>query len=148
LFQNSLLQLSAAAALHQTPPSSGPTYLPLVGVPSAVPNEQSHTTLLADKTDLLSPFTKDSKESPRPKELCSNVVSSTMKDEESKEDLVNLKVQNLKWNPFRSFGIYNFWFVSDGLLGSVKFFTFQADVFFQTRVSDTLFFVQPQKLKI
>lgn len=93
-FKNSLLQqLSAAAALHQAPPSSGPTYLPLVGVSSPMSTEQSHTTLL-DKTDLLSPFTKDCKESPRPKELCSNVVSSTMKDEESKEDLVVPKVKN------------------------------------------------------
>jgi hypothetical protein len=87
-----LLQLSAAAALHQAPLSSGPTYLPLVNASSGASTDQSHTTLPVDKTDL---FTKGCKESPRPKELCSNVVSSTMKDEESKEDLLVPQVRKL-----------------------------------------------------
>ena len=112
--QNSLLHLSAAAsALQQQqhhPASSSsmtqPTYMPLLGVtpsstmltPNSATTVMSNLSISGDKTDL----SKDSKDSPNSKahpEPCSNVVSSTMEDEDSREGLLAIKVRNLFFNP-------------------------------------------------
>ena len=109
--QNSLLHLSAAASALQHHPSVSqasqqPSYMQLLGVtPSSAMLTPSHTnsattvmsnlSISGDKSELSHHGRGgESKESPNSKhpEPCSNVVSSTMEAEDSRDGLSTLKV--------------------------------------------------------
>ena len=76
--------------------------MPLLGVtpsttmltPSSATTVMSNLSISGDKTDISGRESKESPNSKHNSEPCSNVVSSTMEDEDSREGILTVKVSD------------------------------------------------------